>query len=225
MEQQIYTIADLMQRYGLSRQGVQKSLDRYKGLINADGLHLQKIKGDWQIDSQGIEILDKARGYNSNVALESELRQARRERELLEEISTLKTAMLKIKEQYQQQQLAYRDKIDELKDRAHSAELFQLQSRTQLEQLQRTAADAQQRAMEAEQIAAHERRRAAEADQKAEFAELNAVKEIASVRAAAATKMEELQAKYNDLTAKNYRLKMSLQEERQKSWLDRLLGR
>lgn len=100
-----------------------------------------------------------------------------------------------------------------------------MQSRTQLEQLQRTAADAQQRAMEAEQIAAHERRRAAEADQKAEFAELNAVKEIASVRAAVATKMEELQAKYNDLTAKNYRLKMSLQEERQKSWLDRLLGR
>lgn len=225
MEQQIYAIADLMQRYGLSRQGIQKSLDKYKDLINADGLHLQKIKGDWQIDSQGIEILDKARGYNSNVALESELRQARRERELLEEISTLKTAMLKIKEQYQQQQLAYRDKIDELKDRAHAAELLQLESRSEIEELQRTAADAQQRAMEAEQIAAHERRRAAQEEQKAALEKINAVKEIASVRAVAATKMEELQAKYNDLTAKNYRLKMSLQEEQEKSWLDKLLGR
>lgn len=224
MEQQIYNITDLMQRYGLTRQGVQKSLDKFRAQINANGIHLQKIKGDWQIDSQGIEILDKARGYNSNVALESELRQARREHELLEEISTLKTAMLKIKEQYQQQQLAYRDKIDELKDRAHSAELLQLQSREQLEELQRTAADAQQRAIEAEQIAAHERRKAAEAGKKAEFAEINAVKEIASVRAAAATKIEDLQVKYNDLTEKNYRLKMSLQEERQKSWLDRLLG-
>lgn len=153
MEQQIYTIADLMQRYGLSRQGIQKSLDKYKEQINADGLHLQKIKGDWQIDSQGIDILDKARGYNSNVALESELRQARRERELLEEISTLKTAMLKIKEQYQQQQLAYRDKIDELKDRAHAAELLQLQSRAQLEQLQQAKTAADERATAAETAA------------------------------------------------------------------------
>lgn len=225
MEQQIYVIADLMQRYGLSRQGVQKSLDKYKDLINADGLHLQKIKGDWQIDSQGIEILDKARGYNSNVVLESELRQARREREMLEEISTLKTVMLKIKEQYQQQQLAYRDKIDELKDRAHAAELLQLESRSEIEKLQRIAADAQHRAMEAEQIAAHEKRRVAQEEQKAELERINAVKEIASVRAVAATKMEELQAKYNDLTAKNYRLKMSLQEEKEKSWLDKLLGR
>lgn len=200
MEQQIYTIADLMQRYGLSRQGVQKSLDRYKGLINADGLHLQKIKGDWQIDSQGIEILDKARGYNSNVALESELRQARRESELLEEISTLKTAMLKIKEHYQQQQLAYRDKIDELKDRAHAAELLQLQSRSQLEQLEQAKAAAEQAA--------------ATAQKRATAAEDNA-----------AEKLDKIKDQYNKLTEENYRLKTALRTERQKSWFDKLLDR
>lgn len=219
-------LEDLMKRYGIAKSSLSEFIKNHITEINNDGQnHIvtdRKVK--W-FDDYAVQRIDELRGYNSNVTLAAEAAKADRERELLEEISTLKTAMLKIKEQYQQQQLSYRDKIDELKDRAHSAELLQLQSSAQLEQLQRTAADAQQRAMEAEQIAAHERRRAAEADQKAEFTELNAVKEIASVRAAAATKMEELQVKYNDLTAKNYRLKMSLQEERQKSWLDRLLGR
>lgn len=215
MEQQIYTITDLMQRYGLTRQGVQKSLDKFKGQINADGLHLQKIKGDWQIDSTGIEILDKARGYNSNVALESELRQARRERELMEEISTLKTAMLKIKEQYQQQQLAYRDKIDELKDRAHAAELLQLQSRAQLEQLQQAKESAEQAAAAA---ATQER-------EKAETAALAAVKEKADELAAAIEKQTEIQTKYKAIAEENYKLKAALQAERQKSWFERLLGR
>lgn len=222
MEQPIYTITDLMQRYGLTRQGVQKSLDKFKEQINADGLHLQKIKGDWQIDAKGIEILDKARGYNSNVALESELRQARRERELLEEISTLKTAMLKIKEQYQQQQLAYRDKIDELKDRAHAAELLQLQSRAQLEQAktiaEQQAAAAQERATAAESDAAQER-------QKAETAAKAAAKEKADELATVGEKLEETQDKYSKLAEENYRLKAALQAERQKSWLDKLLGR
>lgn len=225
MEQQIYNITDLMQRYGLTRQGVQKSLDKFKEQINADGLHLQKVKGDWQIDSQGIEILDKARGYNSNVALESELRQARRERELLEEISTLKTAMLKVKEQYQQQQLAYRDKIDELKDRAHAAELLQLQSRAQLEQLQQAKALAEQAA-----AAAQKRATAAEADaanekEKAEAAAKAAAKEKADELAEAIEKQTEIQTKYKAAAEENFRLKTALQAERQKSWLDRLLGR
>lgn len=221
MEQQIYTIADLMQRYGLSRQGVQKSLDRYKGLINADGLHLQKIKGDWQIDSQGIEILDKARGYNSNVALESELRQARRERELLEEISTLKTAMLKIKEQYQQQQLAYRDKIDELKDRAHAAELLQLQSRSQLEQLEQAKAAAEQAAATAQKRATAAEGNAAQERQKAEAA----AKEGADEKNKAAEKLDKIKDQYNKIVEENYRLKTALRTERQKSWLDKLLDR
>lgn len=225
MEQQIYNITDLMQRYGLTRQGVQKSLDKFKEQINADGIHLQKIKGDWQIDSQGIEILDKARGYNSNVALESELRQARRERELLEEISTLKTAMLKIKEQYQQQQLSYRDKIDELKDKAHAAELLQLQSRSQLEQLEQAKALAEQAAE-----AAKERATAAEVDaanekEKAEAAALAAAKERAAEQTTAAEKQEAVEAKYKKVADENYKLKAALQQERQKSWLDRLLGR
>lgn len=218
MEQQIYTISDLMQRYGLTRQGVQKSLDKFKEQINADGLHLQKIKGDWQIDSQGIEILDKARGYNSNVALESELRQARRERELLEEISTLKTAMLKIKEQYQQQQLAYRDKIDELKDKAHAAELLQLQSRAQLQQLQQAKAAADERATAAEAATTQER-------QKAEAAAKAAAKEKADERTAAAEKLAEIQGKYSKVAEENFKLKTALQQERQKSWIDKLLGR
>lgn len=218
MEQQIYNITDLMQRYGLTRQGVQKSLDKFKEQINADGLHLQKIKGDWQIDSQGIEILDKARGYNSNVALESELRQARRERELLEEISTLKTAMLKIKEQYQQQQLAYRDKIDELKDRAHAAELLQLQSRAQLEQLQQAKAAADERAAAAEAATAEEREKAA-------AAAVAESQKRADERTVAAAELAEVKENHKKVAEENYRLKAALQEERQKSWFDRLLGR
>lgn len=225
MEQQIYAVADLMQRYGLSRQGAQKSLDKYKDMINADGLHLQKIKGDWQIDSAGIEILDKARGYNSNVALESELRQARRERELLEEISTLKTAMLKIKEQYQQQQLAYRDKIDELKDRAHAAELLQLQSRAQLEQLQQAKAIAEQRAAAAQDRATAAERDAAQEREKAEAAAKAAAKERTEEQNKAAEKLAEIQGKYTKTAEENYKLKAALQKERKKSWLDKLLGR
>lgn len=225
MEQQIYTITDLMQRYGLTRQGVQKSLDKFKGQINADGLHLQKIKGDWQIDSTGIEILDKARGYNSNVALESELRQARRERELMEEISTLKTAMLKIKEQYQQQQLAYRDKIDELKDRAHAAELLQLQSRAQLEQLQQAKESAEQAAAAAQERATAAEAAATQEREKAETAALAAVKEKADELAVAIEKQTEIQTKYKAIAEENYKLKAALQAERQKSWFERLLGR
>ena len=221
MEQEFYTITDLMQRYGLTRQGVQKSLDKFKEQINADGLHLQKIKGDWQIDSQGIEILDKARGYNSNVALESELRQARRERELLEEISTLKTAMLKIKEQYQQQQLAYRDKIDALKDKAHAAELLQIQSRVQLEQLEQAKTIAEQQAAAAQDRATAAEAAATQERNKAEAA----AKERTDEQNKAAEKLAAVKENYKKVAEENFKLKTSLQEERQKSWLDRLLGR
>lgn len=195
-----YSITDLMDRYNLTRQAVLQYLAKHLDEVNTDGAHAYKIKGDWQLDATALERLDKSRGYNTNLALEAEIRQKQREYELLEEISSLKTAMLTVKEQYQQtKENLYQQLLTE-KDRAHAAELLQLQSRSQLEQLEQAkaaaeqaAATAQERAAAAEQDAAQERRKA---------------------EAAAKAAAEE-----------NYRLKAALQEERQKSWFDRLLGR
>lgn len=195
-----YSITDLMDRYNLTRQAVLQYLAKHLDEVNTDGAHAYKIKGDWQLDATALERLDKSRGYNANLALEAEIRQKQREYELLEEISSLKTAMLTVKEQYQQtKENLYQQLLTE-KDRAHAAELLQLQSRSQLEQLEQAkaaaeqaAATAQERAAAAEQDAAQERRKA---------------------EAAAKAAAEE-----------NYRLKAALQEERQKSWFDRLLGR
>lgn len=195
-----YSITDLMDRYNLTRQAVLQYLAKHLDEVNTDGAHAYKIKGDWQLDEIALQRLDKSRGYNTNLALEAEIRQKQREYELLEEISTLKTAILTIKDKYQQQQLAYCEKIDTLKDKAHAAELLQLQSRAQIDQLQQAADNATQRAITAEQAIAQAHKQAAD-----DHAVVTA--EIAKLR-------EE-----------NERLKANLQQEQKKSWLDKLLGK
>lgn len=218
MDAKTYTVTDLMERYGLTRQAVLQYLSKHLEEVNSDGLHASKIKGDWQIDSKGLEIIDKARGYNTNLALEAELRQKRREQELLEEISTLKTAMLTIKEKYQQNKEELYKQLLQEKERAHQAELLQLQSRSQLEQLQQAKVAADERAMAAERDAAQER-------QKAETAAKAAAKEKADELAAASEKLDKMKAQHSKVAEENFRLKAALQAERQKSWLDKLLGR
>lgn len=232
MDSKTYTVTDLMERYGLTRQAVLQYLSKHLEKVNADGLHASKVKGDWQIDEKGLETIDKARGYNTNLALEAELRQKRREQELLEEISTLKTAMLTIKEKYQQNKEELYKQLLQERERAHQAELLQLQSRSQLEQLQQAkiaaeqaAATAQERATAAEAATTQERQRAEDLKEKAETATKAAAKEKADELAAAVEKQTEIQTKYNKVAEENFRLKTALQAERQKSWINKLLGR
>lgn len=195
-----YSITDLMDRYNLTRQAVLQYLAKHLDEVNTDGAHAYKIKGDWQLDATALERLDKSRGYNTNLALEAEIRQKQREYELLEEISSLKTAMLTVKEQYQQtKENLYQQLLTE-KDRAHAAELLQIQSRDQIDQLQQAADNANQRAMRAEQATAQAHKQAADDH---------------AVVAAEIAKLRE----------ENERLKANLQQEQKKSWLDKLLGK
>jgi hypothetical protein len=210
-----------MNRYNISRQAIQQYLTSHMDDINADGIHAKKVKGDWQLDAIGLQKLDAMRGYNSNLALQAELRQENEKYKLLEEISTLKTAMLTIKEKYQQQQLSYRDKIDELKDRAHAAELLQLQSRAQLEQLEQAKAAAEQAAAIAQDRATAAEDDAAQERKKAEAA----AKERDDEKNKEAEKLDKIKNQYNMIVEENSRLKAALRTERQKSWLDKLLGR
>jgi hypothetical protein len=218
---EIYSLTDLMNRYNISRQAIQQYLTSHMDDINADGIHAKKVKGDWQLDAIGLQKLDAMRGYNSNLALQAELRQENEKYKLLEEISTLKTAMLTIKEKYQQQQLSYRDKIDELKDRAHAAELLQLQSRAQLEQLEQAKAAAEQAAAIAQDRATAAEDDAAQERKKAEAA----AKERDDEKNKEAEKLDKIKNQYNMIVEENSRLKAALRTERQKSWLDKLLGR
>ena len=218
---EIYSLTDLMNRYNISRQAIQQYLTSHMDDINADGIHAKKVKGDWQLDAIGLQKLDAMRGYNSNLALQAELRQENEKYKLLEEISTLKTAMLTIKEKYQQQQLSYRDKIDELKDRAHAAELLQLQSRAQLEQLEQAKAAAEQAAATAQDRATAAEDDAAQERKKAEAA----AKERDDEKNKEAEKLDKIKNQYNMIVEENSRLKAALRTERQKSWLDKLLGR
>ena len=65
-----YTITDLMNRYNMTRQGVQQFLTRHIAELNTQGLeHVAKVKGDWIIDSTALERLEKMRGYNDSVVL------------------------------------------------------------------------------------------------------------------------------------------------------------
>lgn len=205
---------DLMDRYNLTRQAVLQYLAKHLDEVNTDGAHAYKIKGDWQLDATALERLDKSRGYNTNLALEAEIRQKQREYELLEEISSLKTAMLTVKEQYQQtKENLYQQLLTE-KDRAHAAELLQIQSRDQIDQLQQAADTARAEAAQARQQTADAIK--ATADERAAKA---------AVDAQTAAELAELKAKYKAATDENNRLKITLQQEQKKSWLDKLLGK
>lgn len=207
MDENTYTITDLMNRYGLTAQAVRQYLNNHMDEINADGVHAKKIKGDWQLDAIGLRLLDKIRGYNTNLALEAELRSENEKKRLLEEISTLKTAMLTIKEQYQQQKDAYRDKMDEWKDRAHKAELLQIESKSYLERLKETAET--EKAALLDKLEHEKDQREALNKEKTETEQ-----KIAKMEQESKKQAEEI-----------YRLRTQLNTERQKSWWDKLFNK
>lgn len=219
MEKETYTLTDLMERYNKTRQALQQYIVSHLQELNSDGIeHVKKEKGDWKLDRKAVKKLDEMRGYNDSITLADEVQQKKKEAELLQEISNLKTAMLTIKEEYQREKEELYKQLLAEKDRAHAAELLQLQSRSQLEQLEQQAAAAQERATASEAATAQER-------QKAEVAAQAAAKERAAEQTTAAEKLAKVKDKYSKLAEENYKLKAALQEERQKSWFDRLLGR
>lgn len=223
--EKVYTLTDLMQRYGRTRQALQQYIVAHLDELNPDSEHVKKIKGDWIIDATAVKKIDEMRGYQDSLELADIVSKRSRETELLAEISTLKTAMLQIKDQYQREKEELYKQLLAEKDRAHAAELLQLQSRTQLEQLEQAKAIAEQRAAAAQKRATASEAATEQERQKAEAAALAAAKERAAEQTMAAEKLAEVKDKYSKLAEENYKLKAALQEERQKSWLDRLLGR
>lgn len=223
--EKVYTLTDLMQRYGRTRQALQQYIVAHLDELNADSEHVKKIKGDWIIDATAVKKIDEMRGYQDSLELADIVSKRSRETELLAEISTLKTAMLQIKDQYQREKEELYKQLLAEKDRAHAAELLQLQSRTQLEQLEQAKAIAEQRAAAAQERATASEAATAQERQRAEAAAKAAAKERAAEQTMAAEKLAEVKDKYSKLAEENYKLKAALQEERQKSWFDRLLGR
>ena len=221
MDTKVYTLTDLMQRYGRTRQALQQYIVAHQAELNADGEHVKKIKGDWIIDATAVKIIDEMRGYQDSLELADIVSKQSREADLLAEISTLKTAMLQIKDQYQREKEELYKQLLAEKDRAHSAELLQLESRAQLEQLHQAKAIAEQQA-----AAAQKRATAAEDDAAQERKKTEAAaKERVAEQTTAAEKLDKIKDQYNIIVEENSRLKAALRTERQKSWLDKLLGR
>jgi hypothetical protein len=219
--EKVYTLTDLMQRYGRTRQALQQYIVAHLDELNADSEHIKKIKGDWIIDATAVKKIDEMRGYQDSLELADLVSKRSREADLLAEISTLKTAMLQIKDQYQREKEELYKQLLQEKDKAHAAEILQLQSREQLDRLQQAKESAEQAADAAA-------RRAEVAEQKATAAEAAAkvaAKERDDDKDKATEKLDKIKDQYNIIVEENSRLKASLRTERQKSWLDKLLGR
>lgn len=221
METKVYTLTDLMQRYGRTRQALQQYIVAHLDELNADSEHIKKIKGDWIIDATAVKKIDEMRGYQDSLELADLVSKRSREADLLAEISTLKTAMLQIKDQYQREKEELYKQLLQEKDKAHAAEILQLQSREQLDRLQQAKESAEQDADAAA-------RRAEVAEQKATAAEAAAkvaAKERDDDKDKATEKLDKIKDQYNIIVEENSRLKAALRTERQKSWFDKLLGR
>ena len=144
--EKVYTLTDLMQRYGRTRQALQQYIVAHLDELNADSEHIKKIKGDWIIDATAVKKIDEMRGYQDSLELADLVSKRSREADLLAEISTLKTAMLQIKDQYQREKEELYKQLLQEKDKAHAAEILQLQSREQLDRLQQAKESAEQAA-------------------------------------------------------------------------------
>ena len=221
MDTKVYTLTDLMQRYGRTRQALQQYIVAHQDELNVDGDHVKKVKGDWIIDATAVKKIDEMRGHQDSLELADIVSKQNREADLLAEISTLKTAMLQIKDSYQREKEELYKQLLAEKDRAHAAELLQLQSRAQLEQLEQAKAIAEQQAAAAQKRATAAEDKAAQERQKAEAA----AKEGADEKSKAAEKLDKIKDQYNKIVEENHRLKTALRTERQKSWLDKLLDR
>lgn len=56
-------IRELATRYSKSEQAMRKYLQRYEQKLNANGEHVKRVGRTWQVDAEGVKLLDKMRGY------------------------------------------------------------------------------------------------------------------------------------------------------------------
>ena len=216
-----YTITDLMNRYNMTRQGVQQFLTRHLEELNTQGVeHATKIKGDWIIDSTALERLDNMRGYNDSVVLASEVKQLTKIEELQQQIIELKEAANLMREQHHRETNQLRDKIMELTGQAHSAQL--LLSTAQSGQEQAEAANAG--------LQAQLSKTAKELDElrgeNKELLEKNG--KLAGILSTMGDKNTEINTLKNNIAQKdieNKKLQEQLAAEKNKSWWQKLLGK
>lgn len=86
----IWTINDLMKRYGINRASMTEYAKAKIDIINKDDIHAKKAGKEWQFDAEAVRILDALRGYGVTVEnydtpekakiaeLEKELEEARK---------------------------------------------------------------------------------------------------------------------------------------------------
>ena len=59
----IWTINDLMKRYGINRASMTEYAKAKIDIINKDDIHAKKAGKEWQFDAEAVRILDELRGY------------------------------------------------------------------------------------------------------------------------------------------------------------------
>ena len=116
----IWTINDLMKRYGINRASMTEYAKAKIGIINKDDIHAKKAGKEWQFDAEAVRILDELRGYGivvENYDSPEKARIAELEREL-EEARTFMAAA-------QAENSRQKDKIIELlEEKAEAVKLL-----------------------------------------------------------------------------------------------------
>ena len=59
----IWTINELMKRYGINRASMTEYVKAKINIINKDDIHAKKAGKEWQFDAEAVRILDELRGY------------------------------------------------------------------------------------------------------------------------------------------------------------------
>ena len=116
----IWTINDLMKRYGINRASMTEYAKAKIDIINKDDIHAKKAGKEWQFDAEAVRILDELRGYGivvENYDPPEKARIAELEREL-EEARTFMAAA-------QAENSRQKDKIIELlEEKAEAVKLL-----------------------------------------------------------------------------------------------------
>jgi hypothetical protein len=58
----IWTINELMKRYGINRASMTEYAKAKINIINKDDVHAKKAGKEWQFDGEAVRILDELRG-------------------------------------------------------------------------------------------------------------------------------------------------------------------
>ena len=56
-------IKELATRYSTSEQAMRKYLRQHQKRLNANGEHVKRVGRTWQVDDEGVRLLDELRGY------------------------------------------------------------------------------------------------------------------------------------------------------------------